>query len=316
MTKVLIAGGSGALGSAIGAHFSKQGHRVIVLTRAFKSDSPFEQVLWDGQTLTEEWGKELAGSILINLAGELVDKIPTPENVALLERSRVLPTRALAAAAHKYGKPELWLQMSTLAIYGDAGDAELTEASGESAEQVMARETQLAKLPQMIGVAKAWESALDSNCANRVVVMRTGIVLQPNTPALNRLVNVTKRFLGGTVGSGKQWVSWIHIDDFLAALDFLVTSQSLAGVVHLSSPGPVTNRALMAALREVLHRPWTPPTPPLFIKLGSRLLFRTDAQLALTGRRALPSKLTDAGFKFRFSDIREALANLISKTAK
>jgi uncharacterized protein (TIGR01777 family) len=313
MTKVLIAGGSGALGSAIGAHFAKQGYQVIVLTRKLKADSPFEQVVWDGQAPAEAWGKELAESILINLAGELVDKIPTPENVALLESSRVLPTQALAAAATEYGKPALWLQMSTLAIYGDAGNIELTEISGESAEQVRARETQTAKLPQMIRVAKAWESALDSSCAKRVVVMRTGIVLQPNTPALNRLVTVTKRFLGGTVGSGIQWVSWIHIDDFLSALDFLVANKALAGVVHLSSPEPVTNRALMAALREALHRPWTPPTPPLFIKLGSRLLFKTDAQLALTGRRALPEKITAAGFAFRFSGIRGALADLLDR---
>ena len=313
MTKVLIAGGSGALGSAIGAHFGKQGHRVIVLTRKIKADSPFEQLVWDGETPNQSWGKELAGSILINLAGELVDKIPTPENVALLERSRVLPTQALAAAAREFGKPQLWLQMSTLAIYGDAGNAELTEVSAQSAELIEARETQMAKLPQMIRVAKAWESAMDSNCANRVVVMRTGIVLQPNTPALNRLVTVTKRFLGGTVGSGNQWVSWIHIDDFLAALDFLVANESLSGVTHLSSPEPVTNRALMAVLRETLHRPWTPPTPPLFIKLGSRLLFKTDAQLALTGRRALPAKLTDAGFAFRFSGIRNALADLLTR---
>jgi uncharacterized protein (TIGR01777 family) len=219
----------------------------------------------------------------------------------------VLPTQALAAAAREYGKPALWLQMSTLAIYGDAGDAELTEASPIGGQD------QLTKFPQMIGVAKAWESSMDSNCANRVVVMRTGIVLQPNTPALNRLVTVTKRFLGGTVGSGDQWVSWIHIDDFLAALDYLVANEALAGVVHLSSPEPVTNRALMAALRQALHRPWTPPTPPLFIKLGSRLLFKTDAQLALTGRRALPDKLTAAGFAFRFSGIRDALANLLDR---
>ena len=309
MTKVLIAGGSGALGSAIGAHFAKrlagQGHRVIVLTRKLKADSPFDQLVWDGQTPAESWGKELAGSILINLAGELVDKIPTPENVALLARSRVLPTQALAAAAREYGKPALWLQMSTLAIYGDAGDAELTEASPIGGSD------QLTKFPQMVGVATAWESSMDSNCATRVVVMRTGIVLQPNTPALNRLITVTKRFLGGTVGSGDQWVSWIHIDDFLAALDFLVANEALAGVVHLSSPEPVTNRALMAALRQALHRPWTPPTPPLFIKLGSRLLFKTDAQLALTGRRALPAKLTAAGFAFRFSGIRDALADLL-----
>jgi uncharacterized protein (TIGR01777 family) len=219
----------------------------------------------------------------------------------------VLPTQALAAAAREYGKPALWLQMSTLAIYGDAGDAELTEASP------IGGPNQLVKFPQMVGVAAAWESSMDSNCANRVVVMRTGIVLQPNTPALNRLVTVTKRFLGGTVGSGNQWVSWIHIDDFLAALDFLVTNEALAGVVHLSSPEPVTNRALMAALRQALHRPWTPPTPPLFIKLGSRLLFKTDAQLALTGRRALPAKLTAAGFAFRFSGIRDALADLLDR---
>lgn len=304
MSKAVIAGGSGALGSAIAAHFESRGFEVVVLTRRVRADFPFRQLVWDGASIDASWGAELAGALLINLAGELVDRIPTEANINLLERSRVEPTRALAAAAAQFGKPALWLQMSTLAIYGDAGDAVLNESAAPASGP-----------RQMAGVAKAWEAALPAGSAERTVFMRTGVVLQPNTPALNRLVTVTKRFLGGTVGSGKQWVSWIHIDDFLAALDFLVDHTQLVGVAHITSPAPVTNRALMAALRKALHRPWTPPTPPLLIKIGSRLLFKTDAQLALTGRRALPAKLTAAGFKFRFATIDSALQDLIEPSA-
>jgi uncharacterized protein (TIGR01777 family) len=298
--KVVIAGGAGSLGRAVAKHFAAQGCDVVILTRSPKPNLGHRQIIWNGKDVESSWAKELVGSTLINLAGELVDRRPTDANIELLKTSRTQPTRALAEAAAQFGRPALWLQMSTLAIYGDSGDAILTEASPA------------ANGPrQMTEVAKAWEAAAPHDAADRLVFLRTAVVLQPNSPALNRLVTVTRWFLGGAVATGRQWVSWIHIDDFLRALDFIVATENLAGVVHITAPEPVTNREMMATLRRQLHRPPTPPTPAWAIKLGSRLIFQTDAGLALTGRRALPTRLTALGFRFEHGGFGEALASLL-----
>jgi NAD dependent epimerase/dehydratase family enzyme len=147
-----------------------------------------------------------------------------------------MPTRALAQAAEIHGAPLLWLQMSTLAIYGDGGEVVLDE------------ESRTAEGPeQMAGVAKVWEAALTPIPGSRIVFMRTGIVLDAGTPALNRLETITKLFLGGSVGNGKQWVSWIHIKDFIAALNFLVKTSSVEGVVHVNSRFEMKNSWLRCA---------------------------------------------------------------------
>lgn len=301
MTKVLIAGGSGSLGLLIAKSLSDLGFEVLIFTRSIKFNSPYEQILWDGETVQRSWKNLFKGSIVINLAGELVDRIPTDKNIELLEASRVNPTKTLVAAAKEFGKPKLWLQMSTLAIYGDAGDAVLDENAAPADGP-----------RQMAGVAKAWENAFDQQVADRTVIMRTAVVLQKNTPALSRLVSMTKWFLGSTVSNGKQWFSWVHAGDFVAAVLFLINSD-LIGIVHITSPNPVTNRELMAALRRELKRPTLPPTPAIAIKLGARFIFQTDAQLALTGRRAVPKRLIEDGFIFGEPDLGQALEHLLSQ---
>lgn len=303
--RIVIAGGTGSVGQALARQLSTQGHSVSVLTRSIRPRANFDelgisQLLWDGRTTDPSWSTELAGSVLINLAGELVDRIPTEKNIALLESSRVTPTATLARAAREFGRPALWLQMSTLAIYGDAG------------EQVLSEGAQVAQGPrQMAGVARSWEAAVVATDAERLVWLRTAVVLQPNTPALNRLVTITKLFLGGRISHGRQWVSWIHESDFLKAIDFIIANDSLRGPVHVTSPQQVRNHELMTALRHRLGRPWSPPTPELLVKVGARFVFRTDAQLALTGRRAEPSKLLEASFQFDFPQLDKALANLL-----
>lgn len=297
--RVIIAGGSGSLGLKLAANFTALGHEVFILTRSVRDQVRFKQLVWDGETVDSAWGNLLKGSVLINLSGELVDKRPTAANIALLKSSRVRPTRALVEAAHTFGAPALWLQMSTLAIYGDAGEPELDESSP------------LADGPeQMAGVARGWEASLPNIDGCRTVFLRTGIVLDSGTPALNRLVTMTKMFLGGSVASGRQWVSWVHIADFIAAINFIVDNDEISGPVHITSPNPVRNTQLMAALRKVLKMPWSPPTPELVVRLGARFIFRTDPLLALTGRRALPRKLTKAGFKFSQPEITNALSDL------
>jgi uncharacterized protein (TIGR01777 family) len=299
LPRVVIAGGSGALGVRIASNFVARGHEVVVLTRRIRDGIRFEQRLWDGSSVDASWGTLIPNSILINLSGELVDKRPTRSNIDLLKSSRVLPTKALAQAAEIQGAPLLWLQMSTLAIYGDAGEVILDE------------ESRTADGPeQMAGVAKVWEAALTPVPDCRVVYLRTGIVFDRGTPALNRLVTITKMFLGGSVATGKQWVSWIHIEDFIRALNFLVANQGVSGVVHVTSPQPIRNEELMATLRTVLKMPWSPPTPALIIRFGARFIFKTDPLLALTGRRAMPPKLLNAGFEFKQPEIRQALDDL------
>jgi uncharacterized protein (TIGR01777 family) len=294
--KIVIAGGAGTLGRVLAKHLQAQGSKVVVLSRRDTQVDGARVLVWDGLSVSQTWARELAGSVLINLSGELVDRVPTDSNIQVLENSRVEPTKTLVEAARKFGEPKLWLQMSTLAIYGDAGDRVLTESSSEASGP-----------RQMAGVARAWEAAAKDAPASRKVIMRTAVVLQPGTPALNRLVRITKLFLGGTVASGRQWVSWVDYRDFIRALDFIIEHENISGIVHVTSPNPVTNKGLMQALRKAYRRPWSPPTPAFLIKLGATLLFRTDAMLALTGRRAIPQKLTENGFKFDVEFIEQAI---------
>jgi uncharacterized protein (TIGR01777 family) len=294
--KLVLAGGSGALGRRIAADATARGDEVVVLTRRPGRELPYRQVGWDGVT-TGRWASELAGAVLVNLAGELVDRRPTAKNVELLTTSRVRPTLALAAAAADW-PPRLWLQLSTLAIYGDTGDVVLDEGSPVGTYP-----------PQMCGVAAAWEDAARDAPAGRQVVLRTGAVLDRATPALDRLRLLARLGLGGRIGSGRQWVSWLHADDFVAIVAHVIADNALSGVVHATSPQPVRNAELMREMRRMMHRPPAPPTPAWLVRAGA-VVVRTDAALALTGRRAVPARLVATGFAFSYPDLRSALDSL------
>ena len=301
--KVVIAGGAGALGRRLADDCGDRGDQVAILTRAPREGIVHRQVAWDGRTVGP-WSAELEGAIVVNLAGELVDKRPTARNIELLRRSRVEPTRALVKAASTLtARPSLWLQMSTLAIYGDAGqdivDEEHPVADGP---------------PQMPGVARPWEEAVQGAVTDRLVVMRTGIVLDHGTPAFERLTRLTKLGLGGRISAGEQWISWIHVDDFLRAMRFIRDHDEIAGTVHVTAPNPIRNRDMMAALRNTLRRPWSPPTPKPLVHLGA-LLMRSDPALALTGRRCVPRRLLAAGFEFDHPTFESAIKDLLGARA-
>lgn len=298
--KIVLAGGSGSLGRRLAADLSPRGHEVVILTRSPQPSFPYRQVAWDGATVGP-WAPELEGAAIINLAGALVDRRPSPANIELLTRSRVEPIRALAAAAAtRKAPPTVWIQASTLAIYGDGGEAVLDESTPPADGP-----------PQMAGVARAWEAAAAEVSAARQVVMRTGIVLDRGTPAMDRLTGLVRWGLGGRIADGRQWVSWIHISDFLAVVRRALDDEDLSGVVHVTSPEPVRNAELMATLRKVLHRPAAPPTPAALVRLGARIL-RTDPALALTGRRCVPARLLEADFRFAYPTLDAALEDLLS----
>jgi uncharacterized protein len=199
--------------------------------------------------------------------------------------------------------PPLWLQMSTLAIYGDAGQG-LVEEGHPVADGP----------PQMPGVALPWEQAVEDAATGRLVIMRAGIVLDRGTPALDRLVRLARLGLGGRISKGTQWISWIHVADFLNAVRFIRDHHDIAGVVHVTSPNPVQNRYMMATLRKGVRRPWSPPTPKPLVHLGA-LVMRTDPALALTGRRCVPGRLLEAGFDFRHPTLDSAIHALLSANA-
>jgi uncharacterized protein (TIGR01777 family) len=303
--KVVVAGGSGALGRRLCADLAARGHDVVVLTRTPRP-GPYRQVRWDGVTVGP-WVTELDGAAVVNLAGELVDLRPTAKNLELLTRSRVEPTLALrAAAAEKLDAPvPVWLQASTAAIHGDAGETLIDEDTPPADGP-----------PQMAGVARAWEEAAAGAHAGRQVVLRTSIAFDRDTPALNRLARLVRFGLGGRIASGRQWISWLHIDDWLGIARWSLGVDELSapppsGVLLATAPNPVRNAELMAALRKALHRPAAPPTPEPLLRLGAVLL-RTDPALALTGRRAVSRRLAEAGFEFRHPRLDGALDDLLS----
>jgi uncharacterized protein (TIGR01777 family) len=298
--KVVVAGGSGGLGRRVCADLGGRGHDIVVLTRAARQGSAYRQVEWDGKTVGS-WAAELTGAAVINLCGAIVDRAPTVANVALLTRSRVEPTTALVQAAERLKTPPVaWIQMSTLAIYGDAGDAVLDESARPADGPA-----------QMPGVARPWEEAVVGVRAARLVTLRTGIVLDPLTPALKRLARLVRLGLGGRIGTGRQWVSWLHFADFQAIIRACLDDDALAGIVHATSPNPVTNAELMSGLRQVLHRPAAPPTPAWLLSVGAFVL-GSDPALALTGRRCVPGALTSAGFEFGFPDLGPALRDVLA----
>lgn len=286
--RTIIAGGSGFLGSTLARSLRDRGHEVVVLSRSAEGS-----LRWDGRTLGEwtshfETDEPLA---VVNLAGKLVDCRPTAANIAALRDSRVDATRALTEAARRRGRPvDRWIQASTTAIHSDAGEARLTEHS--ALPEV--------GLPQMTGVARPWEEAFDPSVAVRHTILRTSIVLAPGCPAWDRLALLARFGLGGTVGSGRQWFSWISLEDWLrvadAALGLDASLDLPDGVVVAAAPNPVRNAELMRSPRRAFHRPGL-PTPAPLLRLGAVAL-RTDPALALTGRHVTSSVLAEAGFRF------------------
>ena len=299
---IVIAGGSGFIGRALQQHFAAMDQPTVVLTRRPNvTTGPGEHLAWDGRTLGS-WADRLDGAAgLVNLTGRSVDCRYHAANRAEILASRIDSVRVLAQAVQHAGRPpSAWIQAGTTAIYGEAGGAILDESAKPND----------GFSPQ---VAKQWEAAFQAADVpdTRKVLLRISFVLGPGG-ALSKLGRLTRWFLGGTVGSGKQWVSWIHQHDLARIIDCAVQHDDMVGLYHATGPEPVTNRRFMAELRRALHRPWAPPTPSPLVRLGSMLL-RTEPELALKGRRCIPRRLLDAGFTFDHPHLPDALNNVFTQ---
>lgn len=298
--RVILAGGSGFLGRSLSCVLANHGYEPIVLSRSPENvEKPARGAYWDGTTVSE-WASVLHGAAgVFNLAGKSVNCRYTPENRREINESRVNSVRAInEAVAQCADPPRVLVQASSLAIYGDAGARACDEAappgSGFPVETCL-----------------VWESAFDEHPTPRTrrVVLRIGFVLGPNGGALATLAALTRCFLGGTVGSGSQYISWIHQSDmnrmFLRALE----RDDVEGVYNATSANPVTNAEFMRSLRHALRRPWSPPVPAAFVRIGSRFM-GTEPSLALTGRRCMPTRFTEQGFEFTFPYLDSALGDI------
>lgn len=298
--RVVLAGGNGFLGRALATELLKRDYQVVVLTRApHERNDGVREAEWDGDHLGE-WIQFLDGAeAIVNLTGRSVNCRHTPENVREINESRVKSVGAVAAAVyHVTHPPRVWVQAGSLAFYGDTGDRWCDEnappGEGEATE-----------------TCKLWENAFKNISVpkTRRVLLRIGIVLGREGGALSVFGKLTKWFLGGTVGNGRQYISWIHLADMNRMFIEAIQREDLAGNFNATAPNPVTNAEFMSELRRALRRPWSPSGPEWAVRFGSRLM-KTEPSLALTGRRCAPKRFLEGGFQFKFAELRAALKDI------
>lgn len=306
----MLPGGSGQVGQVLSRYFQDRGHHVTVLTRG-PYTAPWQTVHWDGAS-EGEWAERLEGAdVCINLAGRSVNCRYNEQNRQQIYDSRIETTRLLGRViASLADPPRVWLNASTGTIYRHALDRPMDEAAGELGgnERGAPRTWNFS-----IKVAKDWEAAFFDAATPRTrkVAMRSAITFSP-TPgnAFAILIKLVQAGLGGQQGNGRQFVSWIHEDDFARAVEFLIAQEQLEGPVNIASPNPVPNRDFMLALRDAWGIPNGLPAPALFIELGAVFL-RTESELVLKSRRVVPARLLEAGFEFEFPTWAEAAEDLV-----
>ena len=314
MRRIVLAGGSGLTGQVLARHFQERGDHVTVLTRG-PYTAPWLTVHWDGME-TGPWTETLEDAdACINLAGRSVNCRYTEENRREIYESRIGPTRLLgrviAGMAHP---PRVWMNASTATIYRHALDREMDEATGElgGGEMVSDRRRAPRTWDFSIGVAKAWEEAFFAaeTPGTRKVALRTAVVMSPVAgSAFGILLNLVRLSLGGWQGNGRQYVSWIHEDDFARAVEFLLQREEMEGAVNVAAPHPLPNREFMEELRAAWGMPNGLPAPAVLIELAAVFL-RTESELVLKSRRVTPGRLLEAGFAFAYPEWAEAAEDL------
>jgi uncharacterized protein (TIGR01777 family) len=308
--KLIIAGGTGQVGTILARHFHRNGHRVVVLSRNLQR-APWRVVHWDGSRLGP-WLDELdCSDVLINLAGTSVNCRYTRKNRRAILRSRVLSTQilhqALAAIEHP---PAVWLNASTATIYRHALDRPMDEASGEfGGHEPGAPVT----WNFSIRVAKAWEEAFFSTLIPgiRKVALRSAMTFSADRDGVfDVFLSLVRHGLGGTTLPGTQFVSWIHEVDFIRSVEFLIDRNDLTGAVNLAAPNPLPNREFLGILRKAWGTHVGLPATRWMLELGTFLL-RTESELVLKSRQVVPGRLLGAGFHFKYPTWPQAAQDLV-----
>jgi len=304
--RIVLAGGSGFLGYALAKEFLAGNYEVIVLTRSPRARGDgVKQICWDGKS-SGEWSKFIDGAeVVINLTGKSVDCRYNEKNRRAIISSRVDSTRAIGEAIAKCSQPpRVWLNCSSATIYKHTFDTPMDE-SGETGA------TPKAKDEFSIEVIRQWERALDEaqTPGTRKVALRITLVLGRDGGVFPVLRRLARFGLGGKMGSGRQFVSWIHEKDFCRAVEWIVANENLNEAINLAAPNPLPNVETMRLIREACGAPFGLPATEWMLEVGAFFL-RTETELILKSRRVVPGKLLASGFQFQFPDLRGALKDL------
>lgn len=289
--RIAITGASGLIGAALVGHLKAEGHTVQKLVRR-PVVSP-DEVSWDPKSGTVDLAALEGVDAVIHLAGANVgDKRWTRKYRAEILNSRLLGTNTISAAVAQL-KPQVFISSSAIGWYGETGNRAVVEEDRPGDDFLAA-------------VCKEWEGAADAAGSVRTVKIRTGLVLEPTGGALGKMLPLFKLGVGGKLGNGKQWWSWITLHDEIRAISFLLENQ-IEGPVNLTAPNPATNQEFTAALARVLRRPALLPVPSLALKiaLGG---FSTEI---LGSKKVIPQKLVEAGFQFDYPHLLPALTALL-----
>ncbi len=297
---ILISGSTGLIGSAVTKHLLREHHSV---TRLSRPGSPVGEgsVIWAPEQGKLETDSIERFDVVVHLAGEnIASGRWTDSKKNALYDSRIKSTQLLCSRLKVLkNKPSLLIVASAIGIYGDRGDEELSEES-TSGDSFLAR------------LVSDWENASASliDTPIRVIKLRLGVVLSPNGGALAKMLPIFKKGVGGRLGSGSQYMSWITLDDVLGAIQHCIKCETLEGAINVTAPNPVTNREFTKKLASVLNRPAFFHTPAFMLRA---LLGEMADELLLSSTRVKPDKLIDSGYKFKHEFLSEGLKNLLDK---
>lgn len=297
--RVLITGASGLIGKALQKSFAEKGYELLLASRSEPKDE--RHIQWNPDTgfADADLAKLEGLDAVVHLAGESISALRwSDEKKKAIRDSRVFGTRSIIEALDKLErKPKTFISGAAIGFYGDRGDEVMTESSP-------AGKTFLAE------ISKEWEaeSRRAEDLGIRTVLLRTGIVLSKDGGALATMMTPFKLGVGGVVGSGKQWMSWVSLDDVVGIINFALENESVRGAINVTAPNPVTNEEFTKTLGSVLYRPTFLPLPEfavhmVFGEMGDALL--------LDSTRVVPKRLLDAGYDFKFTDIKTALEHAV-----
>jgi len=291
--RIAVTGATGMIGSALVGHLKSEGHTVQKLVRRPVVSS--DEIAWDPKAGTIDLAALEGVDAIIHLAGANVgDRRWTKRYKAEILNSRLLGTNTIATAVSQI-KPSVFISASAIGWYGETGNRAVTE-NDRSGDDFLAT------------VCKEWEGAADLAGDVRTVKLRTGLVLEPTSGALGKMLPLFRFGLGGKLGNGKQWWSWITLHDQIKAICYLLENQ-IEGAVNLTSPNPATNQEFTSALARAMRRPALFPVPGFALKL---VLGGFSSEI-LGSKRVIPKKLIDAGFQFDFPHLAPALSELIEQ---
>ncbi|QOV92141.1 TIGR01777 family oxidoreductase [Humisphaera borealis] len=299
--RMIIPGGNGYLGRHLAEWFGNKGWDVTVLSRSPSGSSVARVLPWDGRT-PGRWTTELDGAdVVLNLAGRTVNCRYNEKNKQEIYASRLDSTRVIGEAiAGSKSPPPLWINAASATIYRHAEDRPMDEATGEIGNGFS------------VDVCQKWEAAFFTADTPRTrnVALRAAMVMGPGTGGVfEAFYNIVRKRLGGTLGKGTQFVSWMHLVDFCRSIEFLIENSHIQGPINLSSPNPIPNREFMRILRRAAGVKIGLPATKLMLEVGAFFL-RTETELLLKSRRVVPGRLLEAGFEFDFPDWSKAAADI------